>query len=241
MATVTLDQAARAVEAEARKRNFKIVEQVPKIIADIGEQQAVYIFNVGPKPWSRNLGSLGTFFVPACPKDARVSEPLKIKGVVLERIATDMDKMANRYEEGIDIANDVMYIGRGYTPDLNREKWGLFISDVPKPSDARISAAKAELRKTYARLVDEADLLERNNKRDQIGDTHRDAASALGVNKSWLVQEPREADSCPACGKRIDISAVKCPECSAILDLEGVKKFFPQDYLAYIAANKDGK
>lgn len=237
MATVTLDQAAKAVDAESRKRNMKIVEQVPAIISQLAKERAVYIFNVGPKSWSRNLGSLGNFHVPACPKGAKVSEPLKIDGVVLERIPTDMDRMANRYEEGIDIANDVMYIGRGYTPDLNREKWGLFISEVPKPTDARISAAKGELLKTYNRLVAEADNLERNNKRDQISDIHRDAAEALGVTKAWLAQTPYEASECPSCRKRIDTESVCCPECDAILDLEGAKRFFPQRYLAYMQAN----
>lgn len=236
-AVVDLTQASKAVNAEAAKRNGKIVEQIPNIISEMAKQRSVYIFNVGPKPWSRNLGSLGNFHVEGCAEGAEISAPLVIPGVLLERVATEMNKMSNRYEEGMDIAKDVMFIGRGYSPELNREKWGLFISETKEPTKAAIKAAKAKLRESYADLVAKADSLERNNKRDQISEIHRDAATSLGVTKPWLSAEPREADECPACHKRIDMESVICPECSAILDLEGAKKYHPEKYMAYVRAN----
>ena len=236
--TITLEDARRAVASEARKRNFKIVEQIPGIIAELAKQKAVYVFNVGPTSWSRNLGSLGNFHVPACPEGAKVSEPLKIAGVVLERVATDMDKMSNRYEEGLQIAQDVLFIGRGYAPQLNREEWGMFISETAEPTPKQIRDAQARLRQTQAKLVSEADNLERNNKRSEIGEIHRQAAEALGLNKAWLPTEPVEAEACPACNKRIDPSSIICPECSAILDIEGAKKYFPEKFIAYQRANQ---
>ena len=60
-----------------------------------------------------------------------------IHGVVLERITNDMNKMDNRYEEGMDVAHDVMYMGRGYTPDLNMERRGLFIHNSPEAPKAK--------------------------------------------------------------------------------------------------------
>ena len=234
---VDLNQARAAVNAEAAKRNAKIVERVPAIIDKMAKEQSVYIFNVGPNAWGRNLGSLGNYHVPGCAEGKTVSEPLVIPGVVLERVATEMNKMSNRYEEGMDIAKDVMFIGRGYSPELNRENWGLFISETKDPSKAAINSAKAKLRKTQADLVADADNLERNNKRDQITELHRFAAEALGVTKAWLSMEPREADECPACHKRIDMESIICPECSAILDLEGAKKYHPEKYMAYQRAN----
>jgi endogenous inhibitor of DNA gyrase (YacG/DUF329 family) len=235
MATVTLDQARNVVAQAARERNLKIVEAVPKMLADLSKEKAVYVFNVGPDKWERRLGSLGNYCVPACPEGKEVSAPLKIDGVILERVPDggSMNKMMNRYEEGMDVARDLMFIGRGYSPELNRERWGLFISEKPVPEKAQIQKAKAELRKTYAKLVDEADNLERANKRADIGEPHRQAALALGVTKPWLATEPREATNCPACQKMVDIEAVSCPNCSAILDWEKAKEFFPEKYLAY--------
>ncbi len=236
-AVVDLNAARSAVSAAAAKLNSKIVEQVPQIIAKMAQERSVYIFNVGRKPYDRNLGSLGNFHVPGCPENAEVSAPLTIPGVLLERVATEMNKMGNRYEEGMDIAFDVMFIGRGYSPDLNKEKQGLFISETAIPSKAAIKAAKSRLRQTWADLVLDADNLERNNKRDQISDIHRDAAEALGVNKPWISTEPREAYECPACHKRIDMLSIKCPECRALLDIERCKKYFPEEYLSYVRAN----
>jgi len=233
MATVTLDDARKAVAQEAKQRNRKIVEQVPKMIADLAKEKTVYIFNVGPTMHQRQLGSLGTFTVQACPEGAEVSAPLKVEGVILERIATDMDKMANRYEEGVDVANDILYIGRGYTADLDRRNYGLFISETPKPSKEQIRAAKDALLKTYGRLVREADDLERSNKRSEIGEIHRVAGRALGVVKPWLDEAPREAANCPACQKMIDLETVKCPHCSAILDWQRAKDFYPTEYNAW--------
>jgi len=236
MATVTLDEARKAVAQEAKQRNRKIIEQVPQMIANLAKEKTVYIFNVGPTMHQRQLGSLGTFTVPACPEGAEVSPPLKIEGVILERIATDMDKMANRYEEGLDVANDIMFIGRGYTPDLNKENWGLFISETANASKAQIRAAKEKLLKTYGRLVTDADNLERANKRSDIGEINRVAGRALGVVKPWLAETPREAGNCPACQKMIDIETVKCPHCQAILDWDRAKDFYPTEYNAWKAA-----
>lgn len=235
-ATVTLDQARLAVEKETRRRNQKIVEAIPAMIAKLAKEKQVYIFNVGPRPWNRSLGSLGNFHVPACLEGAKVSAPLKIDGVILERVAIDMNKMGNRYEEGIDVAHDVLFMGRGYVPELSGENWGLFITDSPTPSPVEIKAAQAKLRTTQARLVDEGDALDRQNKRHEITDMHRDAAKALGVNRSWMSQEPREVANCPACQKPVDIEAVACPACGAVLDWERAKIYFPEKYVAYKAA-----
>lgn len=240
-AVVTFDQAVKAVDAESKKRNSRIIEQVPHIIDQLAKEKALYIFNVSPKSFSRNLGSLGTFFVPGCEKGEDVSAPLMIPGVLLERVANDMHKMGNRYEEGMDVARDVMFQGRGYAPELNRERFGMFISDSPEPTKKQISAAKAMLRQNYAKLVDEADAYDRNNKRDQITEMHREAATCLGVTKAWMSQEPREAADCPACHKRIDIESILCPHCEAILDIEGAKQYHPEKYLAYQRANEAAK
>lgn len=147
MAAAVIDLAAarRIVDSEAVKRNAKIVDIVPKMIAQASEEHALYIFNVGFRPHQRSLGSLGSWYVPACEAGDEVSPPCKVGGLTLERIPTDMNKMSNRYEEALDIANDIMFVGRGYTPDLSMENWGLFIHDGPVAPGNKIAAAKKKL------------------------------------------------------------------------------------------------
>jgi hypothetical protein len=232
---VTFEKAQNAVSQAASNMNRKIVEQVPEMIKRLSKENRVYIFNVGMKPHSRSLGSLGTYFVPARKEGQEVSDPLIIDGLVQETIPDggSMNKMNNRYEEGMTVAMDVMFIGRGYDPMLNRQNYGLFISDSPTPSKAAIREAKANLRSKQQKYVDEADVLESQNKRADISEMHRDAARALGVVKAWLSEAPREASNCPACQKLTDIEAVTCTNCGAVLDWEKAKIYFPEKYLAY--------
>ena len=43
-AVVTLEEARKAVAAESRKRNFKIVEQIPGIISGLAKEKAKIYF-----------------------------------------------------------------------------------------------------------------------------------------------------------------------------------------------------
>ena len=236
---ISLEQASKTVAEEVRKRNLKIVEQVPQMIAELAKKNQFFIFNVGPRPWSRSLGSLGSYYVQPCPEGAKHSEPLVIDGVILERVPTEMNKMANRYENGIDVANDVLFIGRGYDPMLSGTRWGLFISETRKPSEEQLKAARTALRLTQQKLVDEADVLNQQNKRHEITDQHREAAKALAVNKPWLAEEAKELEKCPACGRLTDVEGIRCQHdaCRAIFDWERARIYYPQEYLAYQQAN----
>lgn len=230
MALNVLD-AQKAVEQEAVKRNSKIVEKIPTMIRKLSAENKIYIFNVGPQPHSRNLGSLGNFYVPPCGVGEEVSEPLVIDGMVLERITNDMNKMDNRYEEGIDVARDVMFIGRGYTPDLNRENWGLFIHDGPVAPQAKIAAGKKRLHKSYSDLIAQADNLERQNKRDEISNNpiYALAAAELGVKRPWC-EESKAMDSCAACGGTINTGVKVCIHCKAPTDAVLLEKWMQKQY-----------
>ena len=72
MATAVIDLAAarRAVDMEAVRKNSKIVDQIPGMIAKASEDNRLYIFNVGFKPHERRL-SYKNFYVPACEPEKR--------------------------------------------------------------------------------------------------------------------------------------------------------------------------
>ncbi len=234
---VGLQDARRAVMAAAQKLNGKVVDPFPPYLKEFSDKNRLYIFNVNSKPHDRALGDYGNVHVPAC-TDGNVSEPYIVDGAPHSYMATDMHKMSIFLEPGgaVAVAMDILFIGRGYDPSLNMENKGLFISESPVASQAQIKKAKAGLRKWQMKLVNEADALDRNNKRHEVTDMMRDAALALGLNKPWMTQEPREVANCPACQKPMDVEAVKCTSCGAIVDWDRAKIYYPIEYAAYKAA-----
>jgi endogenous inhibitor of DNA gyrase (YacG/DUF329 family) len=223
---------------QARKLNGKVVDPFPPYLKEFSEKNQLYIFNVRNKAWDRSMGDYGSVHIPACEEGKEVSEAYIVDGAPHGYIATDMHKMSIFLEPGgaIALAMDILFIGRGFDPMLNGENKGLFISDTAKPSAAAIKTAKAKLRKWQMQLSEEGDNLDRNNKRHEITDMHREAAAALGLNKSWMVQEPREVANCPACQKSMDVEAVKCTSCNAIVDWERAAIYYPIEYAAYKAS-----
>jgi hypothetical protein len=235
---VNLSQARNVVMEQARKLNGKIVDPFPPYLKEFSEKNQLYIFNVSAKPWNRSMGDYGSVHIAGCKEGQELSEPYVVDGAPHGYVATDMHKMSIFLEPGgaIALAMDILFIGRGFDPTLNGENQGLFISETAKPSAAMVKAAKAKLRKWQMTLVEHADNLDRNNKRQEITDMHRDAAAALGLNKPWMVQEPREVASCPACQKPMDVEAVKCISCGAIVDWDRAKIYYPIEYAAYKSA-----
>jgi hypothetical protein len=228
---LNVQDAAKAVNAEAQKRNSKIVDQVPALINKLAAEHRIYIFNVGSVPHSRNLGSLGNYYVPPRSEGQRVGEPCIIDGMVRETITNDMNKMDNRFEEGLQVAHDVMFIGRGYTPDLNRENYGLFIHDGPVAPPDKIAKAEKKWHKHLSDLIAKADNLEKSNKREEISNNpiFALAAAELGITRPWC-SESKQMAECPSCGESINQGSAICRHCDATLDEEKARKYFPKRF-----------
>lgn len=228
---LNLTDAQRAVNAEAAKRNSKIVEKVPEVLRKLASENKIYVFNTSPLPHMRRLGSLGSFYVPPREEGADIGEPLVIEGVVLERITNDMNKMDNRYEEGMDVAHDVMMVGRGYTPDLNMEKKGLFIHEDPNPPAEKIKAARKHWNKYCSDMVAKADNLEKTNKREEISNTpiYALCAAELGVTRPWC-SESKAMSECAACGGSINPGVKICIHCKAPTDPARLEKWMDSQY-----------
>ena len=231
---VTLDKAQQAVSAAAQKLNHKIVSGVSKFMEQAALDHQLYIFNVSPIPLSRNLGDLGTYTVPARVEGGEISEALVIPGVVRNSVPVDMNKNETRYEdEGITVAQDIILTGRGFDPSSSREHWGCFISHTPTPNKVQVAEAK---RKWYAqcqKLVDMADTLERQNKREEISNQPIlfIAAAELKLTRPWC--NPSQAmDVCPACNASINPGVAVCGTCKAIVDEAKARKFFPERFVA---------
>lgn len=216
---LNVQDAQQAVNAEAQKRNSKIVEKIPALIKRLAAENKLYIFNTSPMPHSRRLGSLGNFYVPACSVGGEVSEPLVIDGLVTEYITNDMNKMDMRHEEAINVANDVMLIGRGYTPDLNMERRGLFIHDSPVAPQSKILSGKKNWHKYCSDMVARADNLEKAGKREEISNTpiFLLCAAELGIVRPWC-SESKSMNECTACGGVINHGVKLCIHCKAPTD-----------------------
>ena len=160
-----------------------------------------------------------------------MSEPLIIDGLTLERVTSDMNKMGNRYEEAVDVANDVMFIGRGFSPEENRENWGLFITDQPIAPKHLIAAAKKKFLVTLNGLIAKADNLERQNKREEISNTplYLQAATYLNVTRPWC-EVSKAMDDCPACGEKVNQGSAICKHCDAVLDETKARQYFPKRF-----------
>lgn len=227
---VTLEEAARYVSKEATRRNGKIVPKLPKALEELCHRPVHYIFNVGPWTWDRQLGGLGTFVLLKCPEDELFGpEPLTFGVLNNETVAVDMNKMENRQEDGIDIANAFLSRGRDCAPENNLELWGIGVSKTWPPSNEDLNAAHKRLDQKCDELIRDADRYHEQRKYDDITEFHRWAARRRKLKKGWLNENP-DLVACPACGEQVMPNIAVCPHCAATLDEALARKFFPERY-----------
>lgn len=188
---------AHEVAAELRSKNKKHVSRLDKdLIKDV---PSIYIFNVGTKPWNVGLGSLGQFYIPAREKGQRFSRPLILPGIVEDGVATDMNSIHTRAENGRKVALDI--IGKGAFKDAkqNLENVGVFIAAGSEPTEDELLAADAAVVKEYQRLLAEGDQLALDGDVKSISADHRIAAAELKQERDWS-KVPIQMIDCPGCG-----------------------------------------
>jgi len=196
-------------------------------IKKVSEQSRVYIFNVGPWPQQRYLGSLGMKLIPACPEGKPYSEPLVVEGIVRELYPINEGEYKQILEDGVNVAQQILGVGPHLSPRNSFVPYGVFVSTTDPPNEADLKKARAALRDKFLELVTEADSaysLGPKTAEDTIRpETHFVAARALGkteVDCPWLrnAQVPAERAECPGCGTVYKIGIMKCRECGYILD-----------------------
>ena len=230
--SVTAQEAAQRVSQFAHSANAVnfVPETLPEV-EELSEQLSVYLFNVSPWSFNVGMGSLGNFFIPACKDGERYSEPLKVQGIVQEPYPEGDGQMKLlKQESGRKIAQQILGIGPHLSPRNALTLRGVFLSDTPKPKDAEIAAANAELDKYFRKLVSEADIAYSNGPRaleDVLsnGDgRHFLAARRIGrttAESPWLGNATQETNrkECPSCHTPYRPPQGECAKCGDVLDM----------------------
>ena len=229
MPTVTLDEAREYVSKESERRNGKIIRQVPRILREMTTEPHWYVFNVGPWPFSRQMGGSGTKYLAACLPTKKYSVPLTFPVLYNETVATDMNKMENIQEEGDTHLNAFLLEGYGCTPQDSLKNWGVGVCEQWPPTADDLIEPNKRLKKKFDELIAEADAFYEKREFQNIGEYHRLAARALRQTRGWLNASP-DTDSCKNCGSTINTGIAQCPHCKVVLDRELHMKNFPELY-----------
>jgi hypothetical protein len=213
--------------------NGKSVDPIPESLLDIAEEQKVYIFNIYSREHRIDcVPGLGAVLIPACETGKPYSEAYIVPGIVFEHYdagdcnllfrqspARSRKSRSGRIEPGV--IDDILkpYAPRGmFSPNL--VQWGVFAAAGPVPTKAELDQARKELFQTAKLFVADGDQKAIRGEKGEINFVNREMCLLLNQKKSWLEEEYKERDSCPACGGNITKGVAKCMHCSAILDHE---------------------
>lgn len=229
MAVATLDEVNLYVSREATRRNGKIVPKLPGMLHELCTKPYYYIFNVGPWQWVQQLGGRGTKVVQACAEGQPYSPALELPKLDNETVASDMNKMENRQEDGLEVVHAVLQEGFGCRPEHSLRNWGVSYAMQWPPSAQELSAATKLLNVKFDELVAEGDKYHDQHKFEDITEFHRLAARRRRLQKPWLNENP-DLLTCGACGSQVMPNIAVCPQCTAVLNEELHRKYFPQLY-----------
>src|ERR1700761_3673466 len=124
---------SREVAGEIDSLNRKNVEILPMSLVRAAKASQIYVFNVGPEAWVRNVGT-GTYVVPGKRKDQSYSDPVVLDSTIYTTIVSDTG-FRWAPSDGMDVAKDIVQIGK--MSDLT--KYGLGISETWPPSKEQIA------------------------------------------------------------------------------------------------------
>lgn len=203
--------------------------RIPKAITKLSNDTKVYIFSVGPWAQSQSMGSLGTFYIPACEDGKQHSKPLAIDGIVIEhyplREGTLDPLMDEEGSTGWEVAHQIIGIGKMLHPGNSLTRYGVFVSRSNPPAKEDVFKAREALHQHCQILVNEANqsMTEGNSKDVIRPEQHFVAANILKKTVAecpWLSRQVQQADraTCPGCGTVYAVGIIKCRECEYILD-----------------------
>ena len=200
-------------------RGSSVVERLdPRLLTG----RPTYLFNIYGNEWTRNTGTTGIYYIPACPEDkAYVRAPQSIPGTVEDIYPhfSDHEHYRNRPTPGEDIVAAVLN-GGGPTDEI--VSWGVFASHNEEPTKAELNAAKANLIPRLNRLLRQADQLfasaDPMERKSVDDDKFYRAARFLNVKKPWM-SEAQEMTVCPFCSSPVRPEAPKCGSCHEIINM----------------------
>lgn len=224
---VSAKEVGAQLAAEVQRMNGRRMPPTPPAIVKLGIETQVYVYNVGPWPWTRHLGGAGQHTILACPEGKTHSEPLIIDGMYRQYIIVDDQSYELRLEPGggRHVAEDVVGIGMMAPRSASFVKYGVFIAEGKTPTATELQGARQALNEYLNFLVSEANSTFARNPAEfynYCGDMHRQAAKMLKKTVSecpWLsTTQATPRQTCGSCGTDCNLSAFVCPTCKFILN-----------------------
>jgi hypothetical protein len=223
MPAISASQAFNSVSGLNRRKKAEVPEILLK---ERDARPKVYIWNVYPVEWRRQISPHGMFVIPACSDNgsanhadwATVSKPLIVESIVFEFYDKGEGELALNYWDGRDVAKDITGESEG-VPENDLRNWGVFISAGDKPTATELTEAKKRLTATMQKFLQQGDILFNGTQteRNQLSSIHRKAASYLGQYRQWDVT-PVQMTDCRFCFAKVNPAAAKCNSCGSILD-----------------------
>ena len=195
----------------------------------------IHMFNVGPFPHTIPCGSIGTFYIAACPKDKEYVEMLTPLYELQDEIypKTKGGEAKRLYEEGRKMAIEILGEGRNQDRRQSRRRVGVFIAAGDAPTKKELHDANAELHAYASEQILYMDALW-DRDRKLAYDVYRPetfgaCARVLGLTgkeKGWLAQgEPSTKIKCEACHSLVDPDAALCYNCKAPVNMEAFQAY----------------
>lgn len=225
---------SREVAGQIDQMNRKNVEPLPLSLIKSAKASQIYVYNVGPESWVRNVG-VGTYVVPGKRKGEKYSDPVAIDSTVYTTIVSDTG-FRWAASDGMDVAKDIVQIGK--ISELT--KYGLGISEFWPPSPeqvAELEQARVDMLSQRVQDADEAHAVNggmttvtvgsQQVTRSNIQPAHRDALKELGWSRPWATKNVQMAE-CWNCGRAVMPTSAKCfnEGCGAPLKNEEAKARF---------------
>ncbi len=244
---ISANEAERAARTEQlRMNNGRTIPPIPLQIKKLAEDTKVWIYNVGPWGYKRELGSAGTYFIPKCEENQEYATMNPIPGVFHEYVIRDETAFESRFEDGDEIhggtsggryiASQIVGVGRMLSPGESLIRYGVFIGSQvgpnAKPTKQELSDAKAVLSQTADTLVNEADKAERIGPKEleqTLTDKHHWAAAYRKLDARehrWMRENVSSIvgrQTCPVDGTVSDGNVIMCPTCKYLFNEEKYK------------------
>lgn len=237
---INAEQVAQIIARETRRTNKG--RKVPVLAANLAkfaEQTQIYIFNVGPWDHKVEMGSWGTYHIPACPDDKQFVMGEPIPGVYTEPIPVNESTYQLETIQGDFVADQILGIGRNQSGNTSLVRLGVFktmavevIKGIATPQREDLDAATSLLMDEYVNLVEEAELAYSAGPTEfkkivgEDGLKHKLAAKKLGrTDVKWMQQvSAGKRVACPNCGEFADPQVISCSVCTYIFDMARYEK-----------------
>jgi hypothetical protein len=195
---------AEEARAQLVGLNQKKVDQIPEMLKKLARQTHFRIYNVGPYPWLREMGSMGTWTIQKPDPETGISPYLMVPAILFETVPEDVDKMKQVPHDGRQFVDDLLGVGRFKNESQNLVKWGVFFTEGVEPTEEQLEEAHQHVLERCRDMVAQADAYEAQgpNHLVNITEHHRWAAKQLNIERPWS-KETKAMIDCPGCGEKI--------------------------------------